>query len=241
MNKDIMGIIAREKERYNQFQKQQQSQGQFDPQKLAGGVLSGDISSSDITALQSMGVIPQQQEDNIASLFELRKQAEEAGRDTSLIDQQLAQKGFAPSQEGAGDEELELINLIQDIKGLKPGLAALTGPIRGSFDPARLFTYGKTEEARGKLQRLNALLQLAEAGKLKGQGPISGGEREILRQAASNLNIDEKGQSSLKRKDFLKGLEELEKVLAKKGNIDLSSQGVTSQDDTTNLVNKYWK
>lgn len=216
-------------------------QQQFDPQKLAGGVLSGDISSSDITALQSMGVIPQQQEDNIASLFELRKQAEEAGRDTSLIDQKLAQKGFAPSQAQVGEEEQELVDLIQDVKDLKPGLAALTGPVRGKLNPAKLFTYGKTEEARNKLKRLNALLQLAEAGKLKGQGHISEGERLILRQAASNLGIDEKGESSLKRKDFLKGLEELEKVLAKKGNIDLSSQGVTSQDDTTNLVNKYWK
>jgi hypothetical protein len=36
-------------------------QQQFDPQKLAGGVLRGDISSSDVNALQSMGVLPQQE------------------------------------------------------------------------------------------------------------------------------------------------------------------------------------
>ncbi len=88
--------VAREKARLAQ---QQQQQGQFDPNKLAQGVLRGDVSGADIASLQSLGALPQQQEIDVDTLLSRRSQAMEQNIDTSQIDQILAQAGYKPADQ----------------------------------------------------------------------------------------------------------------------------------------------
>lgn len=87
--------VAREKARLAQ---QQQQQGQFDPNKLAQGVLRGDVSGADIASLQSLGALPQQEID-VDTLLSRRSQAMEQNIDTSQIDQILAQAGYKPADQ----------------------------------------------------------------------------------------------------------------------------------------------
>lgn len=92
----VRETLAREKARMAQ---QQQQQGQFDPNKLAQGVLRGDVSSSDIASLQSLGALPQQQEIDIDTLLSRRGEAMEQNLDTSQLDQILAQAGYKPADQ----------------------------------------------------------------------------------------------------------------------------------------------
>ena len=110
----VRDTIAREKARISQ------SQWQFDSNKLAQGVLGGQVSSSDIASLQELGVLPQQQEEaDVSSLMSDRANATEQGLDTSYFDKQLQQLGITGgSQTQLSEKEKKAINALNNLKTL---------------------------------------------------------------------------------------------------------------------------
>lgn len=114
----VRETLAREKARMAQ---QQQQQGQFDPQKLAEGVLRGDVSANDIAILQSLGKVPLQQEIDVSSLISDRAKAKEQGLDTNYFDEILKKAGFTEfdkTESQLSDKETKALNALQNLKTL---------------------------------------------------------------------------------------------------------------------------
>lgn len=110
-------------------------------------------------------------------------------------------------EEEMGEDAKMAVSLIDDIlgRGLSPvtGMMSVRAGIHGT----------QASYTAGKIKQLESLLQLAQAGKLKGQGSMSDAERKILADAASSLRIGERGASSLGKRDFKTELNKIRAVL----------------------------
>lgn len=146
--------------------------------------------------------------EEVERLLGIRKQLEENDLDTSVVDAQLGSLG-KPSNK-SGEDEVRGVNAIDRILG--QSTQSSTGLLKfGIFNPY------ETAQVRTDIKQLQGLLELAEAGKLKGQGTITENERKILRNAVSYLGIDmEKGTTDLKDSTFRTRLGEFRTALAKK-------------------------
>lgn len=139
--------------------------------------------------------------------------AAEAGYE--IVNGQLVKKD--KSGEIPETDETIAVRLIDDILAGKTG--GLTGLAKGKLSLSGLFSPLETAASKTNVEQLVGILSLAAAGKLKGTGAISDAERELLRKAASNLGINEKGETSLSDKEFRKRLQEIQVAMAKKSGI----------------------
>ena len=142
-----------------------------------------------------------------------------------------------------GEDEVKGVSIIDSIlKSSDFDLAGSTGRVKAG----KLFNFGDTAKLRNQLNQLSGVLQLASAGKLKGQGQISEGERKILSDAVSSLGLSEKGTTDLSVGELRSNLEQMRVALAKKSNDPelIKKYGVESADsqdiDISAEVNKYW-
>lgn len=144
-----------------------------------------------------------------AELLKLRESRIGAGLDTADIDEMLGLKGKIGQDEVLGVDVIDNILNMSDFD-----LAGSSGRIKAG----KLVNWNDTAKLRNELNQLNGILQLASAGKLKGQGAITENERKILANAVSSLGLDDKGATNLSVKDMRKKLEEMRVALAKKSN-----------------------
>jgi hypothetical protein len=122
------------------------------------------------------------------------------------------------------NEVQDSIALIQQIRN-DPALSASTGPVEGRG--AGFLTAGPEGYTRVKALHDNLVnkLQLAQAGKLKGQGQISNMEREMLSKAATAL------QMKLGDADYLNELAKVETQFQR-----MLSSAATAPGATVNLI-----
>jgi hypothetical protein len=94
----------------------------------------------------------------------------------------------AAAKEKEQNEVQDSLALIDQIRN-DPALASSTGPVEGRG--AGFLTAGPEGYTRVKALHDNLVnkLQLAQAGKLKGQGAVSNMEREMLSKAATALQL----------------------------------------------------
>lgn len=175
--------------------------------QLAAAEAGYQIVNGSLVPLEQAGALSKKQEED---LLKLREKRIEAGLDVSDIDKQLG------LDKKIGEDEVVGVSLIDDILGLKTG--GVSGIMRGKLSTTGIFSPYQTAEAKTKLKQLSAILQLASAGKLKGQGAVSENERKILREAVSSLGIDDKGETELSDKKLRSELKKLQEALAKKSN-----------------------
>lgn len=141
---------------------------------------------------------------NVDELLAKRKARVDAKVGTADIDAQLEALGVPLIAEDEEDQEsVEVVtDLVDEI--LARDTDPLTGRLRlGQIDGLNqdaVTTKRKVEELLGKLQ-------LAQAGKLKGQGQISNEERKMLANAATALNYN------MSDKDFRAELIKIAKIL----------------------------
>jgi hypothetical protein len=202
--------------------------------QLAAADAGYQIVNGSLVPLEQTGGLSKKQEEKLLALREKRL---EAGLDVSDIDAQLG------LDKKIGEDEVLGVSLIDDVLDLKTG--ALTGLMRGKLSATGILNPYQTAEARTKLKQLSAVLQLASAGKLKGQGTVTENERKILREAVSSLGINENGETELSDTKLRSELKKLQTVLAKKSNDpELVKRFSQSEDngldaDDEALINKY--
>jgi len=176
--------------------------------RKAGGTIEIDPQTNQLKFVPGTGeqaITPETE----AELLKLREQRLSAGLDVSDIDKQLG------LTEKIGEDEVQGVQLIDKILSSSDyDLAGSSGRIKAG----KLFNWGDTAKLRNELNQLNGILQLASAGKLKGQGQISEGERAILANAVSALGLSEKGVTDLSIGEMKTKLEEMRTALAKKSN-----------------------
>lgn len=135
---------------------------------------------------------------------------------------------FVPGKDDVKESAQDVLNLIKEIK--QENTKPITGDIRLGGIP--LITRAKVSATAEKVKRLNSLLQLAAAGKLKGQGQITEAERQILAESVSSLGLSEKGRSPLEDDDFRA---ELDRIAESLGGV----AGGTTGGVTTSSGNKF--
>lgn len=135
---------------------------------------------------------------NLKDLVDTRKSLSDAGLDTSAIDQEIAKLGVDTTKKTPSKGDVQAISLVDEL--LNRNTAPLTGAIQsgnadGVFGINPVGRFNKLfrpdiETTKAKVEQLKGLLQLAQAGKLKGSGQISDKEREMLAKAATSLNYN---------------------------------------------------
>lgn len=125
-----------------------------------------------------------------------RVAAAEIGAGAKAAEKKAATDAKAAEQEETAkknrDELVELAQRIQD----DPALSRFVGPVDSTIvgsalravDPRTYFDLGGGTRFESNLAQLRALLQLASAGKMKGQGQITENERKILKESTTALN-----------------------------------------------------
>lgn len=175
----------------------------------------------------------------VSDILKERQTLADAGFDTTAIDAELEKMGLAKKDQTEVETDETLgVKLINDI--LSRNTAGLTGISRGKLSATGLLSPYETEAAKTSIEQLTGILQLAAAGKLKGSGAISDAERELLRKAASDLGINEKGETKLSDTEFRSRLKQLQIALAKKsGRKDIVDQVMaqTQEKPKSGLLN----
>lgn len=144
--------------------------------------------------LESTGQTTEKLED----LLDNRKKLVEQGLDTTVLDAKLQTMGvdttkLSDEEKRKASETQDTITLLDEM--IKGDTTALTGYLRLPISM-------KSKAMEGNLKQLMGLMQLASAGKLKGQGQVSDAERKILSDAVSNLNLDKNGLPQVSDKRF---------------------------------------
>jgi len=141
----------------------------------------------------------------VDDLLKRRKELLDQGLDTSEIDNALG------LEKTIGKDEIQGVDLINSILGKNISGAAGLIHVKG------IRPY-ETQDVRNQLKQLNAILQLASVGKLKGQGQVSDAERALLSSAVTDLGLDEKGNTGLSDAQVREKLVKIRAALAKKSN-----------------------
>lgn len=144
----------------------------------------------------------QARQDRIAAEQRAREEREEARRQAqqgreelirltaSLRPQTASEAKAAGAAEAAAREQNEVEDSLALIKQIREdkALPTTTGSVQGR-GLGYLQDFGGVTRVRALHDNLVSKLQLAQAGKLKGQGPISNSERELLKNAATALQL----------------------------------------------------
>ncbi len=130
------------------------------------------------------------------------------------------------------NEVLDTSNLIQRVLGSSTD--SLTGIMRnqGGLNPWANLDARSTSSL---INQVSNQLQLAAAGKLKGQGQITENERAILRDAVLALNPDEKGGYALSDDELRRRLKEAQAILLRNAGL----QSTVGQVDNNALISQY--
>lgn len=123
------------------------------------------------------------------------------------------------------NDVIDTSNLIDTV--LASDTNPLTGVMRfqGGWNPdAKL----KAQETSSLVNQVSNQLQLAAAGKIKGQGQITENERAILRDAVLALNADGKGGYALSDDELRRRLKEAQSILLRNAGLQNSSQQVSN-------------
>lgn len=130
------------------------------------------------------------------------------------------------------NEVIDTSNLIDRVLGSNTD--NLTGVLRaqGGWNPWANLDAKSTSSL---INQVSSQLQLAAAGKLKGQGQITENERAILRDAVLALNPDGKGGYALSDDELRRRLKEAQAILMRNAGM----QGLMPQVDNDALIRQY--
>ncbi|MCC7571157.1 hypothetical protein KO465_07530 [Candidatus Micrarchaeota archaeon] len=117
----------------------------------------------------------------------------------------------------------DTVALIDDV--LNQGRTKpLTGNLRLQGVP--LINRMAVADTKAKLQQIQSQLEMAAAEMMKGQGQISEGEREIMRNAVLALNPDKRGTYRISDEQLRRTLEQAKNILQRQGAIQTGATQV---------------
>jgi len=194
--------VAQIEDTYAQVQNQAETliQQEADNFRRQQETLAGALDENSIQYKQAITGIRNQAEEKINGILdqfdsfagELGLRAQEAMAQNQPTPEELAVK------QNEVDEANNAVRTINEI--LSSDTNPLTGDIRTGGMPG--MNRSDVQTTKAKVENIKSLLQLAAAGKLKGQGAMSDKEREMLAKAATSLDYkmtDEAFRSELGR------------------------------------------
>lgn len=162
-------------------------------------------------------------DETLSDLVKTRQSLKDAGLDTSMVDSKIQSMGVDTTVKPVTEQNQQAIDLVDEI------LSRDTKPLTGYLKLGGIPGMGRKEvtTTRAKIEQLKGVLQLAQAGKLKGQGQISEKERELLAKAATSLDYN------MSDTDFRKELNNIKSILG--------GSTASTNRSAEDIINSYWK